>query len=242
MKVVYLDSGHAHCTPGKRSPDGSLMEWEFNDYMQNLLEVELKRCGFTVVKVNPTPSNGTEVGLAERCKIANEHWKKNGKPKALYLSIHANAFGETWNDAYGTETFVLKKTLTEAVKAANCVNTRVYRSMITKNRGVKESNFYVLRETNMTAILTEIGFYTNKAECEKLKDKSRRKLTAKAIANGICEYFNVEYKEETPSKVTGNTYYRVIAGSYQDRDNAENLVKSLKDKGYPAFIDIYEIK
>ena len=141
MKVVYLDSGHAHCTPGKRSPDGSLMEWEFNDYMQNLLEVELKRCGFTVVKVNPTPSNGTEVGLAERCKIANEHWKKNGKPKALYLSIHANAYGETWNDAYGTETFVLKKTLTEAVKAANCINTRVYKSMITKNRGVKESRY-----------------------------------------------------------------------------------------------------
>lgn len=242
MRVIYLDSGHAHCTPGKRSPDGTLMEWEYNDYIQNLLEVELKRCGFTVVKVNPNPSIGTEVSLGDRCKKANDHWKKNGKPKALFLSLHANAYGESWSDPYGTETFVLRKDLSEAVSAATCVNNKIYKSMITKNRGVKESNFYVLRETAMTAILTEVGFYTNKDECAKLKDKNRRKLVAKAIANGICEYFNVEYKEETPSNATGNVFYRVVAGSYQERSNADTLVKDLKDKGYPAFIDIYEIK
>ncbi|MBC7323505.1 MAG: N-acetylmuramoyl-L-alanine amidase, partial [Acetomicrobium sp.] len=30
-------------------------------------------------------------------------------------------------------------------------------------------NFYVLRETNMPAVLIEHGFYTNKEECELLK-------------------------------------------------------------------------
>lgn len=241
-RVIYLDAGHAHCTPGKKSPDSSLMEWEFNDYMQNLLEVELKRCGFTVVKVNPNPSIGKEVTLAERCNKANSHWINNGKPSALYVSIHANAFGETWGDVYGTETFVLKKSLQDATKAATSINNRVYKSMSTKNRGVKESNFYVLRETKMSACLLEVGFYTNKAECEKLKDKSKRKVVAKAIANGICEHFNVEYKEETPSNAVGNIFYRVVAGSYKERENADALVKDLKSKGYPAFIDIYEVK
>lgn len=241
-RVVYLDAGHAHCTAGKRSPDSSLMEWEFNDYMQNLLELELKRCGFTIVKVNPTPSTGSEVSLGDRCNKANSHWRNNGKPNALYLSIHANSFGETWNDVYGTETFVLKTSLAQATKAATCINNRVYKAMNTKNRGVKEANFYVLRETAMNACLVEVGFYSNQAECEKLKDKAKRKTVAKAIANGVCEFFNVEYKEEGPTPSTGNTFYRVVAGSFKERVNAENLEKDLKDKGYPAFIDIYEIK
>ena len=31
---IILDAGHAKVTPGKRSPDSSLLEWEFNNDMQ----------------------------------------------------------------------------------------------------------------------------------------------------------------------------------------------------------------
>ena len=62
---------------------------------------------------------------------------------------------------------------------------------------------------------------------------------------GICKYFNIKYQE--PKKETvktdstaSNTYYRVVAGSYTNKDNADRLVSDLKSKGYPAFIDIYK--
>ena len=44
----------------------------------------------------------------------------------------------------------------------------------------------------------------------------------------------------TPSTSTeGDTYYRVVVGSYKDRKNADNLVNELKAKGYNPFIDVY---
>ena len=36
------------------------------------------------------------------------------------------------------------------------------------------------------------------------------------------------------------TYYRVVAGSFTDRKNAEKIVEELKKKGYSAFVDIYK--
>ena len=47
-------------------------------------------------------------------------------------------------------------------------------------------------------------------------------------------------KKETVKTESSNTYYRVVAGSYTNRANADKLVSDLKSKGYPAFIDIYK--
>ena len=37
-----------------------------------------------------------------------------------------------------------------------------------------------------------------------------------------------------------NLYYRVVAGSYKNKDNAGDMVKELKNKGYSAFIVTYK--
>lgn len=59
-----------------------------------------------------------------------------------------------------------------------------------KNRGVrskKEKQFYVLRNTNMPAILTENGFYTNKEECKKMLSEEYIKKIAYAHFLAIKE-------------------------------------------------------
>ena len=45
---------------------------------------------------------------------------------------------------------------------------------------------------------------------------------------------------EANLSTASNTYYRVVAGSYTNRTNADKLVSDLKSKGYLAFIDIYK--
>ena len=54
-----------------------------------------------------------------------------------------------------------------------------------KNRGVKESGFYVLKNTKSPAILIETGFISNLTECKKLFTTDYQQTIAKAIYNGI---------------------------------------------------------
>jgi N-acetylmuramoyl-L-alanine amidase len=196
MKIAYLDAGHAHCTAGKRSPDSTLMEWEFNKDVVELIKTGLTRCGITSLEVNPTPEKGTEVSLGERCSRANKHWADNKKPEAVYVSVHANALSSVWSSAKGTETYVYNLSSVESTKCAKTVHLEILRALGTVNRGVKEANFAVLRNTNMPAILLEYGFYSNKEECEMLKSKAKRKVMAEATVKGLCLYFGVEYKAE----------------------------------------------
>ena len=86
----------------------------------------------------------------------------------------------------------------------------------------------------------EYGFYSNKDDLKILKNNQSDLV--EASIKGLCKYFNIKYQE--PKKETvksdSNTYYRVVAGSYTNRENADKLVSDLKSKGYPAFIDIYK--
>ncbi|MFH1238559.1 MAG: N-acetylmuramoyl-L-alanine amidase, partial [bacterium] len=64
-------------------------------------------------------------------------------------------------------------------------------------RGVKQAGFYVLRNAKMPAVLVEIGFLTNLREEIKMKSRTFREKTAKAIFDGLMEYKKaVERKEE----------------------------------------------
>ena len=42
---------------------------------------------------------------------------------------------------------------------------------LSKNRGIKQSNFYIIKYTSMPAILTENGFYSNEDQCREMLTK-----------------------------------------------------------------------
>lgn len=181
--VVCIDPGHGKTTGGKRSPDESLMEYEFNRdvayRLKALLEAQGVTCIMTVAK-----DDQTDPSLATRVQIANSAGNVD-----LFVSIHANAFGTDWNSANGWEIYTYQ-TGGVAEQAAKAIEAATNASGAgLKDRGCKTANFYVIKNTYMPAVLIEHGFYTNKEECEKLKSSSFRDILARADATGIMNFF-----------------------------------------------------
>ena len=58
------------------------------------------------------------------------------------------------------------------------------------DRGVKTAAFYVIKNTEMPAVLLEHGFYTNKTEVQYLKSDDFRNRLAQSDAAGIIKFFN----------------------------------------------------
>ena len=189
MKIV-IDAGHGPETPGKRSPDGSLREYQFNSVVARYMADELLN-GYEGVEILMTHDDSRDVPLKERTDRANE-WKAD-----LFVSIHANAAGDgaRWNSAQGIETYVYETRPPAAVALANAVQRQLVRSTGRPDRGVKYANFHVLRETKMTAILVECGFMTNREDAELLKSDSYRRKCAEAIVAGIVETYGLRKKQ-----------------------------------------------
>ncbi|MBC5995851.1 N-acetylmuramoyl-L-alanine amidase [Romboutsia ilealis] len=253
--LVILDSGHAEYVEGKQAPDKSLKEWDFNNQMQYKLKKRLEDHNISVYLTNPSPAKSNEMGLTKRATLANSYWSNRSKPNSLFISIHANAYGSTFNTARGTETYVAKNASSNSKKAAKYVNDEIVKAIKKidsngKDRGVKTENFTVIYKANMPSILIEYAFYTNKDDLNILKNNKDNLVEATVIA--ICKYFNITYKSPTSNNDTNknesnnntsedsNLYYRVIAGSYKNKDNANKMVKELKSKGYSAFIVNYK--
>ena len=189
MKIV-IDAGHGFHTAGKRSPDGSLREYQFNSVVARYVADALLH-GYEGIEILMTHDDSRDVPLKERTDRANA-WKAD-----LFVSIHANAAGNgvTWNSARGIETYVYTSRPPDAVALANAVQRQLIRATGRPDRGVKSANFHVLRETKMTAILVECGFMTNREECELLKYDSYRRKCASAIVAGIVETYGLKPKQ-----------------------------------------------
>lgn len=186
MKVV-LDAGHSKETMGKRSFDNTFFEYAFNRQVTAQISAHLKRHGVEVVLTAPTEA---EVALAERCAIANS------VQADCFVSIHANAFGTDWNEANGWEIYALSvggqgEKLAKAIEASSIPYVGI------KNRGVKVSDFYVLKHTDMPAVLIEHGFYTNKAELALLKSADFQAKCAIADSKGILSFLGLPWIDGT---------------------------------------------
>lgn len=234
MKII-LDAGHGYNTPGKRSPDG-FREWEFNNEVALMARELLKLYQNVDVQLSHDVSGKSDVDLKNRTDYANK-WMAD-----LFVSIHANAFGAGgWNDVDGIETFIHTSNPPEAGALAAKVQKNLVVATGRDNRGVKKANFHVLRETNMTAILVECGFMTNKAEVELLKSQAYRATCAKAIVEGIVQQYGLKLKPvPAPPKpaapLSKSKGFTVQSGFFTNRDNAENLKKMLEAKGFEAII------
>ncbi len=185
-----LDNGHGKLTAGKRSPkfeNGTqFFEYEFNRDIVKRIIAQLDEQG--VKHFNVVPEVDIDNFLEGRVGRANN--KQSDIPK-IFLSVHANAFGNSgWETPKGIETWHFHESRTGQALA------RVFQKhLIAKtgwvNRQLKSypgsKQFYVLRNTNMPAVLTECGFYTNKEECALLMKSEIRQKIADAHVAAILE-------------------------------------------------------
>lgn len=56
------------------------------------------------------------------------------------------------------------------------------------NRGMKQSGFFVLRNTLVPSVLVEVGFLSNTREAQHLKTSSHREEIAESLADGVRAY------------------------------------------------------
>ena len=220
---IFIDAGHGKDTYGKRAPDDSMREFEFNSAVANYVKEYFKV--YPDADIMFSHSFTTDVPLQDRTNYANK------EKAALFISIHANAYGDGWNDVRGIETYIYTNKPPEAVQLASYVQNELIRETSQKNRGVKTANFHVLRETNMTAILIECGFMTNKEDLILLKSDAYRRKCALAIVNSIASYFKLIKVNNVNSPM-----YTVQVGAFKSRNNALLLVDKLKEMGIDSVI------
>ena len=103
----------------------------------------------------------------------------------LFVSIHCNAAANT--EAHGTETFCYKFG-GDSERLANCIQNQILKALGTGDRGIKEGDFAVLRDTHCPAVLVETAFISNVDDEKLLGDEGKRDQFAAAVARGITDY------------------------------------------------------
>lgn len=213
---IAMGAGHGYNTSGKRTPDGSMREWEFNNAVVLYMAQELNDFEGVEYIITHDTTGKTDVSLAERVRKANDFGAD------VAVSVHANAAGDKWSDANGIETYILDRKYRDAYELALKVQRQLVLQTGLRDRGVKTANYYVLRNTRMTAILCECGFMSNSVEAVLLKSDEYRRKCAKAIVNGLQQQYNLKRK---PPKTIPDPVTPVVSGK------VANLQKWVKKNG-----------
>lgn len=176
-KYLWLfDNGHGgiidgvYQTSGKRSPvwdDGTILyEGEFNRAIVNRLVKLCEDNGIDYVNLVDTQK---DVSLGDRVRSANSIAKSSDK-KCIYVSIHANGFDKESANGWSVYTSPGKTKSDDIAtilfeKSMREFKGEYMRKDTTDGDPDKESNFYVLVNTSMPAILSENFFMTNYDNC-----------------------------------------------------------------------------
>ena len=193
MKIL-IDNGHGQSTPGKRSPDGRFLEFQFNRTIAKQIVDDLRDRGYDAELLVPEDD---DIPLKDRCKRVNDIVAREGKQNVILISIHANAFGngKEWTSPSGWSVYTSKgqtkaDDLAEQLAKAAIKNLPQMKMRAEKSDGDLdyEENFYILKHTACPAVLTENGFYTNKEDLAILESCEGRRAITDLHVEGIVEH------------------------------------------------------
>lgn len=190
-RYIHLDFGHGVNVAGKQSPDGRLKEYKWARAYGKMLQQALIAEGyktFIVVEEEREPT------LSVRVKRANKFYKEN-RGQHIFVSIHCDAFGTSFNNANGMSVRVGTNSGKKSKKLAQCITKEALAANLTGNRCVPpcmywEQNLYVCNNTLMPAVLIEHGFMTNKDDVEFMLSLEGRKQLIDVTLKGIKKYFD----------------------------------------------------
>lgn len=167
-------------------------------------------------KIVMSRSRDQYLPLDERTRIANKYAKKNDN--TLFVSIHANASLDPKGSGYEVwylppeyrrqlieedEYLLLDKSLysiiNSMVEEGYSIASRLLAQSILNglkdavgslsiNRGLKEEEWYVVRNARMPSVLIEVGFVTNRDEFQNLRTSRYLNKLAEGIYNGMVAF------------------------------------------------------
>ena len=147
------------------------------------------------IHVNSAPSkdvHGTETYVLGIAKFANNLSVAMRENKAMLLESNYKTTYKGF-DPTSTESYIMFDLMQDAyfnksIELANKIQ-RQYRSAGRYSRGVRQDILWVLSQSAMPSILTEIGFLTNANEASFMLSAAGQQSLASAIAAGFSSYY-----------------------------------------------------
>lgn len=171
-KTIVLDPGHGGSDQGASSstPSKSL---EKNYTLKTAKELK-KLLNKEGAHVKMTRSNDKYVSLDDR----------NIKGDA-FISIHNDALDSS--NANGVTVYWFKD---KQESLAQTLNSAIQKKALLTNRGSRQQNYQVLRQTDIPAVLLELGYISNPTDESMFNDQLHRQVVEQAIVDGLKQYFS----------------------------------------------------
>lgn len=171
---IVVDPGHGGADPGAVGIHGNLEKNIVMGAVEEIVSI-LQESGANVIL---TRNSDYFVSLPNRVHISNSY------NTHAFISLHFNAYPIM--DINGVETHYYSGT--ENYALASALQSSLEQNTPLASRGIKQSDFYVLRENNAPSALLELGFITNPSDLATIKTKEYQNNIAKSIVDGLNLY------------------------------------------------------
>ena len=177
--VVIVDAGHGGNDTGGTNKAG-LYEKEFALTIAKNIQKLGESKG---IKVILTRTGDNAMGLKERVGVAEQQGAD------AFISIHANNNQEN-AAASGIECVVSERS--RRFQDSERLAEKVVQEFRTLNgisvNGIKKSNFYVLTENTVPAILLNLGYFSNKSDFEYMSDQKNQQQISERVIAAVLQY------------------------------------------------------
>jgi len=183
-RVIVLDAGHGGADPGMVA--GKIEEKHINLSIAKKVQTYLEQGGATVII---TRLDDSDLGKSKSGDMQTRRLIANTSHADIFVSIHQNSFAST--KVHGAQVFFFNES-DNSQKLATHIQDRI-REFADKGNKFKpkaNSNYFVLKQTQMPAVLVECGFLTNPSERSRLTNDEYQEKIAWSIYLGIVDYFN----------------------------------------------------
>ena len=208
--IVVVDAGHGGIDTG--TSHGDILEKDINLAIAKYLYEELRKVNIIPIMTRTEDKlyeSDRNKDLRQRPKIAN-----NVKAD-LFISIHANNFPSS--KTAGSQIFY-KINSKESLELAEFIQKELDILRDENRRVLKKGDYYVLNVIKCPGVLIEAGFLSNPEDRKLLTDPGYQQQLAKAIKDGIINYFQENFskgerEKEVNTQVVSNTLKNVATNS-----------------------------
>lgn len=188
-KTIVIDAGHGGIDPGTHLE--GITEKHINLNIAQYLADYLNDKDIEVIMTRTDDSlyqNDRNKDIIHRVEVANQ------SQADLMISIHVNSFATA--EVFGGQVFYSRHS-NEGKKLATKIQEKLIEIQPENRRKTASAPYYILKKTNITAVLVETGFITNPQDRKRLTSSKGQKKTAKAIGEGIINHLenNSTFKE-----------------------------------------------